>query len=212
VGSLRAPHARGAGAGVPDLDAVAHVQPADAGRPHERLVARERQHVDVHRLDVDRNPPGGLRGVDQERHALLAAAGADLRHRLDGADDVRRVRDSHEFRVVAKERADVVGIDEALAVERDVIHLDAVIERKVVQGPEHRVVLEVGGDRVIALLEHAEQRQVQAVGRVVPEDEAVGDGTAEVARELQAGRIDKVAGLGAQVVPGSPGVDAVRAE
>ena len=201
-----------AGARVPDLDAVAHVQPADPGRPHERLVARERQHVDVHRLDVDRHPPGGLRGVDQERHALLAAAGADVRHRLDGADDVRRVRDRHELRVVAKERADVVGIDEPLPVECHVIDLDAVIERKVIQGPEHRVVLEVGGDRVIALLEHAEERQVQAVGRVVPEDEAVGDGAAEVARELQPGRIDQVAGLGAQVVPGSPGVDAVRAE
>ena len=73
--------------------AAAHIQRAHALRAVE-LVAGEREHVDIHRVHVDRDLAHGLHGVGVEEDALLVAELADLRDRLDHADLVVREHDA----------------------------------------------------------------------------------------------------------------------
>src|SRR3972149_2790986 len=117
--ALRRAYARAPGPGVPNLHAFLDVQTADACGPHQRLVAREGQHVHVHSLDVDGDLPRRLRGVDDEVNAALAAAASDLGERLNRADDIRRVVDGHHAGRWSEVTGDLVRVDESPAVEGD---------------------------------------------------------------------------------------------
>jgi hypothetical protein len=68
-----------------DARLAAHIEGADALRA-VGLVRREAHQVDLQLAQVDRDLAGGLRGIDVEDHALLAADLAQFGDRLDDAD------------------------------------------------------------------------------------------------------------------------------
>ena len=92
-----------------------HVQRADALRAVD-LVRRERQQVDVHRLDDQRQLAGALRGVDVERDAALAADRADGGDVLHDADLVVHVHQRDELRVGAQRRPHLLRPHDAVGV------------------------------------------------------------------------------------------------
>ena len=81
-----------------DRDPLADIKSADAGRPEERFMAGEDQHVHEIGLDIDGLLAGRLRCVDREEDAVLPADAADLADRLDRADDVGGVIDDDVWR------------------------------------------------------------------------------------------------------------------
>ena len=72
-------HAGAAAAHLLHFDVLANAEAADAHAAHQRFVAGECHHVDVHLLHVDRNDAGGLSGIHDKGHAAFAADPADLR-------------------------------------------------------------------------------------------------------------------------------------
>ena len=110
------------------------------------------QQIDVHRLDVDRHDAGRLRRIDQKEQIVLAGDAADLGDRLHGAEHVAGVRQGDEPRLRRDGLANVVGIDRAAAVGRDARQRDASGQLHRPQRPADAVVLQVGGDDVIAVV------------------------------------------------------------
>ena len=97
------------------------VERADALRPVD-LVRREREQVDAQAVDVEVERAGRLHGVGVEGDARVVRLddARDLGDRLDGADLVVGVHDGDQGRVGAQGAREVVGVDEALAVDREV--------------------------------------------------------------------------------------------
>ena len=143
------------------------------GRPEQRLVAGKGEQVDVHRLHVDRHDAGRLGGIHQEEQVALAGDVADLGDRLHGAEDVAGVGQGDEPRLRRDGLADGVGIDGAAAVGLDARQADAAGQFHRPQRPADAVVFQVGGDDVVAVLQHALERHVEGVGAVEREDEAL---------------------------------------
>ena len=93
------------------------------------LVAGEREHVDVLRLDVDLDVADGLYRVRVEDDAVLFAHSADLGDGLDGADLVVGIHDGHERRVLTDGVLDLLGVDQSLRGDGEIGHLEAVLRR-----------------------------------------------------------------------------------
>ena len=81
------------------------IERADALRPVD-LVAGDRQQVDLHRLDIERDLAEGLRRIGVEQHAAGAAQRADLGERLDDADLVMRRHDRDQQRALVERRGE----------------------------------------------------------------------------------------------------------
>src|SRR5271165_967590 len=166
-------HARSATAQLFDFDMFADAEATDAHTPHQRFVAGECHDVDVHVLHVDGNDTGGLSGIHNKHHLAFATDTSDLIDRLHRAQHIRAVVDDHEPGVRPHGRGNVVWIHEPSAVERDVSRFRTVVADHVVDGPDHGVVLEVGGDDVVAGRNQSGNDEIQRVGYVVAEDQAV---------------------------------------
>ena len=199
--------ARAAEPGRGDLDARAQHEPADPGRPVQRLVPGERQGVDPERRHVDRDMAGRLRRVDDQRHAPGRASPGDLRDRLHGPEDVRGVAHDDRPGVRADQGRDGVRVHEAAVVERREVVADRPSLREVVERAQHGVVVEAGGDEVVAGPDQPLDHGVQRVRRVGREHDPVRIGGAEEPRDSRPGVIDKVAGLHGQVVAAPAGRD-----
>ena len=107
-----------------DVRPVAHVESADALRPLE-LVGAERDEVGAKRLDVEVDVRRRLDGVDVEDDALAGPdARGDLGDRLDRADLVVGEHDRDQDRLVVERRLELVGIDPAVAVHRQLDDLE----------------------------------------------------------------------------------------
>ena len=107
----------------------------------------------LHGLHVDRHDAGRLGGVDEEeRRSRSRAIAADLRDRLHGAEHVAGVRDGDEPRLRRDRLADGVGVDGAAGVGRDARQGDAPGLFHRPQRPADAVVLQVGGDDVVAVV------------------------------------------------------------
>ena len=76
-----------------------------------------------------------------------------------------------DARIGAYRLANRVGFDESLRVEGKVGGFGAMIANQVVDGPNHRIVFEVGGDNVVALADQPWNRKVQRVSHVIAEDQ-----------------------------------------
>ncbi len=132
-----------------DVRPVADVQRADALRALE-LVGAERHEVRAERLDVEVDVRRGLDGVDVEDDALAGAdPGGDLGDRLDRADLVVGEHDRDQDRLVVERRLELVGIDPAVAVDRQLDDLEAEL-LEVAQRVADRVVLDRRGDDPVA--------------------------------------------------------------
>ena len=127
-----------------DADPAPHVERPDAGRSAE-LVRRERQQVDLERLDVHREPSDRLAGVGVEPDVRLPSQAGGLGHLLQRSQLVVRVLDAGEQRAG---RADLGGVpihvDAPVGVDRDHHDLEAVALQHVADAarprdaPQHR--------------------------------------------------------------------------
>jgi hypothetical protein len=116
----------------------------------------------------------GLSRVDQECHALLPANAANFLDGLNGADHVRAMVHRHQRGVGPDRLGDVAGVDKPGSVEWNEGGFHAAIAHQVMDGADHRIVLEIRGNHVVAGLEQAGNRQVQGIRGVVAERQALG--------------------------------------
>ena len=79
-----------------------------------------------------------------------------------------------DARIGAYRPADRVGFDKSLRVKGQVGGFGAMIANHVVDGPNHGIVFEVGGDNVVALPDQPGNREVERVGDVIAEDQTFG--------------------------------------
>ena len=118
----------------------------------------DREEVDRYPAHVEVERADRLDGVAVERHALLAADGADLRDRLDRADLVVRVHDRDERGAVVDRIADRLRVDDPVAIHSDHIDAHVRVQLEVTRGVDHRVMLDRGRDEPVTSvldLQHA---------------------------------------------------------
>lgn len=122
----------------------------------------------MHLLHVEGHLADALHRVRVEEHALLAGNLADLRDGLHRADLVVGEHHADQDGLVGDGLADVVRVDQALAVHLQVGDLVALF-LEALAGVEHGLVLDHRGDEVVALvpikLGHALEGHVVALGR-----------------------------------------------
>ncbi len=135
-------------------------------------------------------------------------------NRLNRADDVRPVVHDDDARVWAYRLANGVGLDESLSVERQVGGFGAMIANHVVDGPDHGIVFEVGGDDMVALADQPGNRKVERIGHVIAENQALGGvliATKEF-REPLTSFVQQRARLDRQIVAATAGIHTVGPE
>jgi hypothetical protein len=163
---------------------------------------RERQHRDPAPLGIKRDLAERLDSVAEERHAALPADGAQVCHRIDGADLVVDGHDRHQDRVGGDCRAEVRRRDQAITIDRQVGHVEP-DPLEELHRVENRRMLDRGGDQVLALAEVAERDPLdRQVVRLRP---APGEGhlfrrDAQDAGDLLTGSVDVAVRLLAGVV------------
>ena len=130
----------------------------------------------------------------------------DFRDRLHGTENVARVRHRDESRLRADRGANRFGIDGAAGVGGNARERDALCFGERDERPRNAVVFEVGGDDVIAVVEHPFERHVEGVGAVERERPAVGVAAVEEPVEPVPGVGERVFGRERHLVPGASGV------
>ena len=196
----RQAHARVAGA---------HVQRADALRAVD-LVRREREQIDAHRLDVDRDLAGALRRVGVEEDALLLGDLADL-VRSAGSSPISLLACMIVIRIglVGDRVPQLVEVDQAELVDGEIGDRRQALPLERLAGVEDGLVLGRRGDDVVALLlvelDDALDRQVVGLGGAAGEDDLLGLG-ADHLGDLLARLVDQRLGFPAEGVVAAAGV------
>ena len=138
------------------------------------LVRRDRRQIDVVLNHVERNLADRLHRVGVEQHAALMAQRADFADRLQHANLVVGGHDRDQDRLVIHGALQVVEIDPAILLHRQIGDAEAVLLQPLA-GVEHRLVLGGLGDDVIALfavhLGDALDGKVVALGGAGGEDD-----------------------------------------
>ena len=157
-----------------DVRPVSDVQRPDALRAFE-LVRPERDEIRAQRLDVEVDVRRRLDRVDVERDALARPdPRGDLRDRLDRADLVVGEHDRDEDRPVVERRLELVGIDPAVPVDRQLDDLEAELLEIAQRVPDGVMLDRRGHDPVAARLagpRRALQREVVRLGAARREDD-----------------------------------------
>ena len=181
-----------------DADArlAPHPERADALGP-VNLVTRERGHVDLHLLHVERHLADALHGVDVEQHTFFPRHLAELGDGLDRADLVVRQHHGDKDGLVRDRLAQLLRGDPAELVRRQVVDLET-LPLEPLGGIQRRLVLGADRDDVIALflveLSGALQGQVDALGGARGEDQLLLV-AADQRRDLLAGPVHRLFGL-----------------
>ncbi len=108
----------------PDARLAPHVERTDA-LGAVGLVRAEGHQVDLQLRKVDRHLAGGLRRIDVEHHALVAADLADLGQRLDYADFVVHRHHRGHHGVGPQRRLELLDGDQAVFLRRKVGRFEA---------------------------------------------------------------------------------------
>src|SRR4030065_1826716 len=95
----------------------------------------------------------------------------------------------------------VMAVDDPSAVEGDMVHLDTSVFRERVERREDRVVLQSRGDGMVALLEQAKYDQVEGIGGIIGEAQAVRVFAVKKARQPFSRLFDDGSCLPAEIVP-----------
>ena len=180
---------------VGDAHAAAHVEHADALGAVE-LVARGAHEVDAQLLDVDLLVAEGLHGVCVEDDLVGVGDGRELLDGLDGADLVVGEHDRRHDGVRADGCLEGRGIDQAVLVDVEVGDLEALLLEEL-GGVQDGVVLDLGGDEVLALLvlvgvHDALEGPVVCLGAAGGEEHLVGVGGVDHAGDVLTGLLDGV--------------------
>jgi len=200
---------RAAGACMTDFDIIAHAKPADTGTSHKRLVAGERDDIDIHLFHVDRDDACCLRRIGRKQYIRLLAYSADFLERLDRAQDVGAVIDHDKFRIFFKCGSYVIRIDKTVGIEWDIGNLNSMIADKMIYWSDNGVVLQVGRNDMVAWTKEPPDDEVESVGGIISETEAFGGlgVSAEKFGQALAKVLDNVAGLDCQIESGAAGID-----
>ena len=184
-----------------DAHAAPDVERADARRPAE-LVGREREQVDLERLDVHREPADRLAGVGVEPDVRLARQAGGLGDLLQRAELVVRVLDAREQRAG---RADLGGVpvhvDASVGVDRHHHDLEPVALEHVAHAADRGMLRRADHDAGAQLADRA---------HAAPDRERDRLGAAGREHELVRLRVDRPATTLARVVddavaPARPG-------
>ncbi len=183
---VRLPGALALGAGAPLPDAAQLQTRPEGGWRECRCRAaraspcgRSREKIDAERADVHRQMPQRLRRVAEHQRSVPAGDRPSFCDRLNGAGDVRGVRDGHQSGRGAQGPLHVLGIDEPAESHGDDGDFDSLALLQVGQRAEHGVVFHLGRHDVIALVDEAVQGQVERVGAVGREDQVRRIGQAQ---------------------------------
>ena len=173
-----------------ERDAFPDIQHAHAARAAE-LVRGQGQHVDAHLLHVDRHVADRLHCVRVELRADRMRQLGDLLDRLDGADLVVRRHDGDERGVLGKLTLQLLEIDAALLVHVQIGDAVALFFQRLA-GVQHRMVLDLGGNEVLAALcrravHKAADREVVRLRAAAGED--------DLARGVVVGLVDRHRGV-----------------
>jgi len=160
-----------------DMRPVTDVQRADPLGSLE-LVGAERHEVGAQRLDVEVDVRRRLDGIDVEQEALARPhARGDLGDRLDRADLVVGEHDRDQDRLVVEGRLELVRVDPAVAIHRQLDDLEAEL-LEVAERVAHGVMLDRRGhDPVAAALAGPGRpldREVVRLGAAGREDDLAG--------------------------------------
>ena len=131
-------------------DAATDVQGTDATGTVE-LVAGEAQHINIVVLHMDGQVAHSLNGIGVEEDTGLLADGTDFPDGQHGADLVVGEHGGHQAGVLPQSGLDLVGGDVVGVPDIQQGDLEALFFQAV-QGVQHRVVLEGGGDDVALAL------------------------------------------------------------
>ena len=131
-----------------ERDALFHVQRAYAARAAE-LVRGQRKHVDAHLLHVDVHMADRLHGIRVELCADRMGERGDLLQRLDGADLVVRGHDGDKRGVLRELLFQLFEVDMAFLIHVQIGDAEAFLF-ECFAGVQHRVMLNFGGDQVLA--------------------------------------------------------------
>ena len=170
-----------------------HVERADA-LGAVGLVRGQAHQVDRQLGQVDLHLAGGLRRVDVEDDAALAAERADRRDVLDHADLVVHEHHRDQDRVGPQRRLQRLEVEQAVFLDVEVGHLEA-LALELAHRVEHRLVLGLDRDQVLALglveLGRALERQVVGLGRARGPDDLARVG-ADQRRDLLPRLLDRL--------------------
>ncbi len=193
----------------PQWDAFADVEGADALRC-VHFVARDRDQVGAEFAEVDGQFADGLHGVGVEERPAAVGENADGLDRLEDARFVVGEHDGDEGGVGTESFADLVGGDEAFGSWGKVGDVDALLF-ELLSGVEDGVVLDGGGDEVLAGSEAAEEGVVVRLGAAGGEGD-VGGADVEERGEVLAGVVDGGAGGATVFVHGAGVAEALGPE
>ena len=169
------------------------------------LVRRQRDEVRAEGVDVEVEPRRRLDGIDVEQEPAPRPDDLrDLGDRLDRADLVVREHHRDEDRAVGDRPLDVLGVDAAVAVDRDLHDLEAellevlerVADRVVLDGRRHDAVSARPAGPGGAL-----EREVVGLGPAAREHDLAGV-RADRPREPLVGVVERLAGDAAERVRG----------
>src|SRR5581483_4285611 len=187
--------------------AAANVESADSLRSVE-FVRGEGKQIHAEFVNVHGELSNGLHGVGVKVDIVLRRDAADFLERLDGAEFVVGVHDGNEAGVRANGFANRFGIDEAIAIHRQVGDTDASPANVFfgatcrggfnrLAGVEDGFVFEVGGDDVLggtgSIADDAEDGVIVRFGAAAGEDDFLGT------------RVEKSGDLFASGFHGGPG-------
>ena len=179
------------------------------------MCARDRGQVDLELVDVERHLADHLDGVGVKQHALLFRDRPNRRERLDDADLVVGGHDRDEDGLVGDRVSQLVEIDEAVLLHRQIGDAVAVLLEPLAR-VDHGFVLGHRRDDVIALLPvhlgDALDREVVGLGRAAREHDLFRVGADEI-RDLLARRVDGLLGGPAErMVPAGGVAEMLREE
>ncbi|MCY1415436.1 hypothetical protein D9M71_309180 [compost metagenome] len=184
-----------------DARLATHVERADALRT-VGLVGGEGHQVDLELLQVDVHLAGGLGRVDVEQDAAGTGQLADGGDVVDGADLVVHVHDRNQDGVVTQRGLDLGRSDQAVFGRVQIGHFEA-FALELAAGVQHRLVLDLRGDDVLALagveVRGTLDRQVVGLGGAGGPDDLARIGIDQFG-DLAAGVFHRFLGLPAEHV------------
>ena len=178
----------------------------------------ERDEVRAERGDVDGDVRHRLRAVQQHQRTDLPGPGDEDVDGVDGAEQVGVVHHRDELRALVDELVELRQVEPALVGEAEPAQRRAGALGEQLPRHDVGVVLHLGDDDLVTgaeaqarVLRHGGERvrdEVDRLGRVLGEHDLGGGARPDERRDLLAGALERLGGLGAERVhgPGDVGV------
>ena len=148
-----------------DRQSLAHIQTAGSLRSKQTFVTGEAQHINSHRLNINRNRSCRLRGVHNQQCTRTAGNLRNPCQIIDISRHIGRVLNDNRPRVLSYLFRQTRGIDHAVLIRRHnrERHAPAFLSN---QRTQNRIVFADRGDHMIARLNQSFHRGVQRLRRV----------------------------------------------